>query len=185
LISKNKGPEQSGPFSCDVENMSHRFKCATCAQWHEGWPDIGYDQPHYTKDISETERDRRVFLTSDLCVLDNESFFVRCLLFLNVEGTEDNFAWGVWSSLSKANFQRYQASYDDDMSEWDPMFGYLANRLPHYPDTLSLKLSVQPGKRGERPTVELEPTDHPLAVDQRDGLAFEKLLEIVGPFLAH
>jgi hypothetical protein len=38
--------------------MPHRFKCPTCDQWHEGFPDVGYDQPHYTKDIVEPERSR-------------------------------------------------------------------------------------------------------------------------------
>jgi hypothetical protein len=165
--------------------MPHRFKCPTCNNWHEGWPDIGYDQPYYTKDIVGADRDKRVYLTSDLCVLDNEFFFIRCLLSLKVRGADEVFAWGAWSSLSKENFLRYQASYDEDMSDWEPMFGYLSNQLPHYPDTLALKLSVQPGARGDRPSLQLEPTDHPLAVDQRAGLTLEKLLEIVGPYLAH
>jgi hypothetical protein len=165
--------------------MAHRYKCSKCDTWHEGWPDMGYGQPDYTKEISGPEREKRVFLTSDLCVLDDEFYFVRCLLFLKIRGTGENFTWGIWSSLSKENFSRYQKAYDEDMSDWAPMFGYLSNRLPHYPDTLSLKLSVQTGIRGARPSVQLEPTDHPLAIDQRDGLALEKLLEIVGPHLAH
>jgi hypothetical protein len=165
--------------------MPHRFKCPTCDQWHEGFPDVGYDQPHYAKDIVEPERSGRVFLTSDLCVLDDEFFFVRCILPLKIRGTDDDFMWGIWNSLSKANFLRYQASYDDDMSDWEPMFGYLSNQLPQYPDTLFLKLMIQTGAKGARPSVQLEPNDHPLAMDQRDGIALEKLLEIVGPFLAH
>jgi hypothetical protein len=32
---------------------------------------------------------------------------------------------------------------------------------------------------GERPLLELEPTDHPLAVHQREGIPFERLREIV------
>jgi hypothetical protein len=120
-----------------------------------------------------------------LCALDDEFFFVRCILPLKIRSTDDDFMWGIWSSLSKANFLRYQASYDEDMSNWEPMFGYLSNQLPQYPDTLSLKLMVQTGAKGARPSVELEPNDHPLAMDQRDGIALEKLLEIAGPFLAH
>ena len=165
--------------------MPHRFKCLSCDKWHEGLPDIGYDQPHYTKDIAGPERGRRVFLTTDLCVLDNEFFFVRCLLSLRIRSSDDDFKWGIWSSLNKTNFLRYQASYDDDMSDWEPMFGYLSNRLPDYPETLALKLSVQTGTKGARPEVRLEPTDHPLAIDQRDGIAFAKLLEIASPFIAH
>ena len=149
--------------------MPQRFKCPTCEKWHEGFPDIGYDQPDYTKDIPETERAKRVFLNSDLCVLDDQHFFIRCMLFLKIRGSNDDFAFGIWSSLSKANFLRYQANYDNDMSEWEPMFGYLSNRLPLYPDTLALKLAVQTGPAGARPAVRLEPTDHPPTGRNRIG----------------
>jgi hypothetical protein len=165
--------------------MPYRFKCSKCDDWHEGWPDVAYDEPDYTVGIAGPEREKHVLLSSDLCALDEEFFFIRCRLLVKVRGTGEDFGWGVWSSLSKENFKRYYASYDQDMSDWEPVFGYLSNRLPHYPDTLNLKLSVQTGARGARPTVLLEPTDHPLAIDQRDGISLEKLLEIVGPHLAH
>ncbi len=165
--------------------MPHRFKCKDCENWHEGWPDVAYAEPDYSAAITGPERAQRVQLGSDLCVVDGEHFFIRCTLRVPVRGTYEDFGWGIWSSLSRANFERYYQSCDDDMSGWEPMFGYLSNRLSHYPDTLSLKLSVQTGPAGKRPSVQLEPTDHPLAADQRDGMSMEKLLEIVGPFLAH
>lgn len=165
--------------------MPHRFKCSTCDKWHEGFPDVGYDRPRYASDIPDCERPTRVFLTTDLCVVDDEHFFIRCVLPLRVRGIDDTFCWGVWSTLSKANFLRYQSAYDEDMSDWAPMFGFLSNALPHYPDTLGLRLSIQPRAKGERPAATLEPTDHPLAIDQRDGILFEDVLRFVGPFLEH
>jgi hypothetical protein len=30
-----------------------------------------------------------------------------------------------------------------------------------------------------RPTIELEPTDHPLSIEQHDGITSERLIEIV------
>ncbi len=163
--------------------MPCRYKCSTCDGWHEGFPDVGYASPLYADEISEAERSKRLFLTSDLCVIDNEHFFIRCLLLLPVLGTSEAFGWGVWSSLSKTNFLRYQEHYDEDMSDWAPMFGYLSNKLPDYPDTLSLHLSVQPQAAGQRPLLTLEPTDHPLSVEQRDGIALEKVLRLVEPYL--
>jgi len=161
----------------------HRFKCSKCGEWHEGFPDMGYSMPFYANEISEAERAKRVFLTSDLCVIDDKDFFVRCMLRLPIKGTDTDFGWGVWSTLSEANFVRYQKHYDDDMSGWEPMFGYLSNRLPEYPDTLSLKLSVQPQAKGLRPNLALEPTAHPLAVDQREGMTLERAIKIAEPFL--
>jgi|SRR6185437_184546 hypothetical protein len=165
--------------------MPHRYKCSTCDKWHEGFPDVGYDRPRYAADVPKNERAARVFLTSDLCIVDGEHYFIRCVLPLPIRGTGDDFCWGVWSTLSKANFLRYRAAYDDDMSDWEPMFGYLSNNLPGYPETLSLKLSVQPQSKGNRPVAMLEPTDHPLAIEQRDGMAIERAIEISAPFIEH
>ncbi len=74
---------------------------------------MGYREPHYTVDVGGTEREKRVFLTSDFCVLDDEFFFIRCQLNLEVRGTDEDFAWGIWSSLSKENFLHYEKSYDE------------------------------------------------------------------------
>jgi hypothetical protein len=59
-----------------------------------------------------------------------------------------------------------------------PWFGSFANALSGYPDTLLLKSLVHPRPGGLRPTIELEPTD-PLAVEQRDGITSERVIEIV------
>src|SRR5215831_8075762 len=44
-----------------------------------------------------------------------------------------------------------------------------STKVPGYPDTAFLKTMVHQREVGVRPSVELEPTDRPLAVDQRDG----------------
>lgn len=162
-----------------------RFKCTGCGDWHDEIPDMAFAEPLYAHEVSEPEREKRLFLTSDLCVLDDMHFFVRCVLPIPIRGTNEMFMYGLWSSLSKENFLRYQEFYDDDMSGWDPMFGWLANRVTGYPDTLSLKLSVQTNGIGKRPSATLEPTDHPLAVEQREGISLERLAEIVSPFIHH
>lgn len=71
------------------------------------------------------------------------------------------------------------------MSHWDPMFGYLSNRLPDYLDTVGLHVSVQTQRKGDRPLLTVKTMDHRLAADQSDGISLENLLKIVGPFLEH
>lgn len=44
--------------------------------------------------------------------------------------------------------------------------------------TLNLKTHVHTRPVGERPCVELEPTDHPLAVEQRTGITLDRVLKI-------
>ena len=57
-------------------------------------------------------------------------------------------------------------------------FGWFSNRLNGYPDTLNLKCQVRPRDGRQRPHIELESTEHPLALEQRNGITFDRLLEI-------
>lgn len=59
-----------------------------------------------------------------------------------------------------------------------PMFGWLSTSLPGYPETLSLKTHLYQREVGRRPLIELEPTDHPLAVEQRTGISWVRVQEI-------
>jgi len=46
------------------------------------------------------------------------------------------------------------------------------------PETASLKTQVHTQPVGIRPEIELEPTEHPLAREQRDGIPWERVKEI-------
>jgi hypothetical protein len=46
-------------------------------------------------------------------VIDNEHYFVRGLVELPLVDGGGPFAWGVWVSLSKANFERASALWKD------------------------------------------------------------------------
>ncbi len=156
------------------------FTCGRCGETHEGLPDFGFDAPVYYHETPEPERARRCRLSDDLFVLDETHYFVRGVLLVPLRGTEAQFGWGVWTSLSQPNFERYLELWDRPVPAGEgPYFGWLSNRLPFYPDSLSLKLAVHLRDQGERPHLELEPTDHPLAVDQREGLSPERARELV------
>ena len=51
--------------------------------------------------------------------------------------------------------------------------------LPLYPSTENLKTRVHLRDDGVRPYIELEPTDHPLAVEQRNGITVDRVAEIL------
>jgi hypothetical protein len=160
-----------------------RFKCTTCDEWHEGMPSFGADAPLYLNSIPEVDRDKRCSLTSDTCVVDDSYFFVHGRLEIPVLGDPEPFAWGVWVSLSKSNFDLFNAYFEEPKrSHIGPFFGWLSAELPLYPSTQSLKTNVHLRDNGLRPMVELEPTDHPLAVEQRNGISVERVAEIFGHF---
>ncbi|WP_314614975.1 DUF2199 domain-containing protein [Streptomyces stackebrandtii] len=49
------------------------------------------------------------------------------------------------------------------------------------PTTLNLKTNVHTRPIGERPYVEVEPTDHPLTVEQRTGIIQDRVRAILPP----
>jgi hypothetical protein len=147
------------------------FICATCGARHEGLPGLSFDAPHHYSQMSPEDQASRASRDADTCSIGGEDFFVRGCLEIPVHGQDDPFVWGVWVSLSRRNFDRYVETIGKDSPEQGPYFGWLCSRLPGYPDTLNLKTNVHFRAGRLRPLVELEPTDHPLAVDQRNGMS--------------
>ena len=104
---------------------------------------------------------------------------MRGSLEIPVRGSDDPFVWGVWVSLSEENFFRFQELLDVELrSRHGPFVGWLCSPPKPYPDSLHLKTEVHLRDRGIRPSVVLEPTDHPLAVEQREGISTERVAEI-------
>ena len=154
------------------------FQCHTCGKWHEGLPlDYAYDAPGYWSESLRSNADS--FLNSDLCVIKNHDFFVRGLIEIPIVGLEEPFRWGVWTSLSKVNFDKMtDLGEDPKLLDEPPYFGWLSNSIDLYPETLNLKTNVRSRKLNERPYLLLEPTDHPLAVEQRTGISMQRVREI-------
>ncbi|MFJ7250206.1 DUF2199 domain-containing protein [Kitasatospora sp. NPDC098652] len=119
-------------------------------------------------------------LSSDQCVIKAQHHFVKGLVEIPVIGSSDVFSWGVWVSLSPENFSRAADLWDTPGRESEkPYFGWLTTELPVYsPSTVNLKTRLHTRPIGRRPLIELEPTDHPLAVEQRTGITLARVREI-------
>jgi hypothetical protein len=162
------------------------WTCGSCGQTHTGIFDIAFDKPAVWPNAEEGISNSDLapglthFLSDDFCILENEHYFIRCVLELPILRTNGGFfGFGVWSSLSKKNFVVYSENFNmDDRGALGPWFGWFSNRVPGYPDTLNLKCRVHPRDDRLRPFIELEPTDHPLACDQRNGITIDRLIEI-------
>jgi hypothetical protein len=129
--------------------------------------------------ISEPERASRCALGSDGCVIDRTSFFVRGCLEIPVHGVDEPLIWGVWVSLSELSFKAWLKVFEQEhRSHVGPFFGWLNAWLKPYPDTMDLKTRVHLRDHGLRPFIELEPTDHPLALEQRNGISVSRVAEI-------
>jgi hypothetical protein len=156
------------------------YHCRVCGKYHKELPlHYGAAAPYAYYAVPEAEREERTLLSSDQCVIDDEHFFIVGNVDVPIVGRDELFSWDVWVSLSAANFTRaYQLWTTPGRESEPPYFGWLSTQLPGYPDTLSLKTNVHTREVGRRPFVELEPTDHPLAVEQRTGITWDRVQEI-------
>src|SRR5580658_4316526 len=146
----------------DLANL--QWKCHSCEEWHTGpCLDFGYDKPDYWLDQHEKASRRtallpwrtsqeKTFLDEDHCAIEDQDFFVRGIIHLPIIGTAESFRWGVWGSLSRENFQKLRAMHEDEgRIELPPMFSWLSNRIPEYPDTLNIKMYAHIQEPGVRP----------------------------------
>lgn len=155
------------------------WKCATCGIEHTDAPlCFGVDAP-WRALVPENEFARRVELTADQCVVDEKEFFIRGHIEIPIHKYPQSLSFSVWSSLSERSFrhvcQRWEAL---DRANDPPYFGWLSSPIAVYPSTIHLKLSVQSRAPGLIPIFTVEPTDHPLAVDQRNGITTARWHEI-------
>jgi hypothetical protein len=166
--------------------LVRHWTCGCCGKQFDSVPlDFAYDCPAYWHGIPKSERASRGKLGSDLCRAD-EYTVVRGCIEIPIIGLDERFVWGVWVSVSEESFERILELWkEEDLADEPPRFGWLNNSLPNYPDTLSLKTHIHVRSGNLRPAVELEPTDHPLAVEQREGITIERLEEIVASLMQH
>jgi hypothetical protein len=170
-----------------------RWKCGTCEEWHTGpCLDFGLDAPDCWQEEhakasrrakllpSWSKSRHKAFLDEDFCAIEDRDFFVRGLIHLPIIGAGETFRWGVWGSLSRDNFEKLlKLDGNPKRVALPPMFSWLSNRIPEYPDTVSLKMYAHIQEPGQRPHFELEPTDHPLAQEYHHGISPERVKEIM------
>ena len=157
------------------------FVCATCGQAHEGSPSVGYSSPFYWQESYRTDATGDSRLSGDFCMIERRDYFIRCILEVPIHDVEEPFLWGVWITQSEQNFRDYMDTFHDTPERCT--FGYFANRLSGYPDTLSLHTQVHWQAGNSRPKVELKPVDHPLYRDWSEGISWERAVELARPVL--
>ena len=161
--------------------MDYSWTCRCCGKQFDTLPlDFACKAPDHWFDIPESGREGRRKLDSDLCVIDKD-MFVRGRLEIPVIGRDVHFVWGLWVSVSEESFMRILELWNASAIEIEkeaPKFGWLCNNISLYPPTMGLKTNLHLRSGGPRPSIELEPTDHPLAIEQRHGISPKRVEEI-------
>lgn len=152
------------------------FVCSVCGQKHTDLPHIGSAAPFHWAD--ELANDPNSLLTEDLCIIEDRDFFVHGVIEVPVHDYEHEFGWGVWVSHKKENFEIYRAHYD--CAQIGPFFGWLCTEIDYFREsTLNLKTMAHYQGEGLRPRIALAESQHPLYLQQRDGISLAEAWKIV------
>lgn len=119
--------------------------CKQCGKQHEEIDtQIAFGKPDAYFEVPEAEREKRVFLTTDICDIDGERLFVRGVLQIPVHGHE-HFAWGIWVEMGSADFDRSVALYESsNQANEPPLHGHIATAIPVYrKSSLGVPVGVQ------------------------------------------
>jgi len=156
------------------------FKCSKCEKIHEGIPIINFKAPLHYYSIKESERADRVKFNSDTCVIDKNAFYVKGVLELPIIGLEEKLSFNVWVDVSKENFLLYfKFPESENISFQSPIFGWFACEIDGFEECLNLKSKLLFQYTGLKPSVLLEPTQHPLSRAFYGGMSIEKTIEII------
>lgn len=164
-----------------MSEFKQGYWCNGCGTYHDELPmSYGSPMPAYCYDIPVEEHKRRIEMNDDLCIIDDEYYFIRGAIELPVNDGDGPFIWDIWVSLSKENFKLTTKYWKKKgrKRKLEPMFSWLSTSLPCYPETLNLRTTVHTREVGIRPFIELEPTGHLLAVEQRKGIKLERIKKI-------
>ena len=156
------------------------FTCSCCGEKHSGAPSFSYPAPYQYQCLSDNDKELLAKLSDDLCRIEHDDridHFIRVVVEIPIEGCTEPFTWGVWVSVSQPNFDQYVENFSSETYTGE-YFGWFCNDLPHYESTLSLKSHAIVTSDGQRPKLELEPTEHELSTDFQSGISWEKAVKI-------
>jgi hypothetical protein len=170
--------------------MTTSFICATCGQEHSGLPqDYSFGLPDEVFELDYLAQYLRCRSNNDLCTLDESRYFIRGVIPIPFEASEEEYCWGVWVEVSREDHDKYVRGYDDDLSAEPSFAARLSNDIPGYGGTLGLPVTVYFSAMGQRPKYYLDATsEHPLARDQQQGInatRHHEILERLGHFERH
>lgn len=159
-----------------------RYRCPSCTETHEGFPALAYSLPDPIYHLTEEEREARAVISTDLCILDDARYFIRCVLSVPVEGYVEDFEYGPWVEVSGDDFSRYSVWFNLGVSPgWRTIKGRIANAFPEM-DTTTLGLTctvILPDDDDQRPQVEVNDATHLLFDEQHNGMKLVRVTKLV------
>jgi len=161
------------------------FECRICGEHHDVLP-LSYSvkAPKAVLGIAADELEKRVVITPDQCVIDGKNFYLRGRIPVPIIGLDEPFIWGVWAEIGPKDFIRTIKQWKVEGREaMQPFPGWLDSEISIFGDTINVEVDVWTQRVGRRPHFILTDQDHPLALEQRDGMTLLRAEQIAEQML--
>src|SRR5438067_4818412 len=108
------------------------YSCPVCGEHHAPLPlSFSARAPAAVAAVPVRERDARVVITADQCVIDGRRFYLRGRILVPIHDLAEPFVWGVWTRVSPRSFFLTQQRWTTPGREADPPFaGSLDTDIP-------------------------------------------------------
>jgi len=161
------------------------FKCSECGQTHDlSQLALFYRTPRHvsqlSREITKEELMARVYMTEDLCSIDEKQYFIRGVLEVPIKELNTTFEWGLWALVNHTDFVRYVELWDANIDEDElPFQGWLSGSPPEYPEAHMTEITVHMRSNGLRPLFRIVSPQQQLGIDQREGITLAKVHEFI------
>jgi hypothetical protein len=151
---------------------------------------IGWDGRQDYEPDEEIQLER-TFISSNYCVWDGQQFAMRMRLPLQIRGAAPAaFMYTVWAAVDRASLEAYLAAKQMGTLNNETRFGArLINRIAGHHDTSNLIGVAFQQEDGWPPIMLLagpQPytnrPDHPILAEQRQGIGFDRMLELFAAY---
>ena len=168
-----------------LKNKENQFKCNCCGKIYDNIPlTFGNDYPAFYNSIPKNEIKNRIEYQKSLCVIDEKYFFHRVRLEIPILDYSENLNFDIWTTISEDNFIKRNDDWNNpERINNEPYFGRLENEIPTYSDTFHLETTSRESEIGLIPKLEIIDKNHPLYLDQQNGITLEKAQKIVQQIL--
>jgi len=168
--------------------LNLKWKCPCCDQDFSGLPlDYNMAVPEDIIQIPREHWDGRAMISRHFCWASGK-YFTRGLIELPVIGTDRSLNFGAWVGVSQEDAEfMTDVWHDGDCSKHGPFKGKLRSNLRLndrliYGETLDIDAELHL-RDDVVPLIKLLSADHPLAVDQRNGITIDRVVEIASTML--
>ena len=153
-----------------------KYQCEICGKKHDVYYGISSSEPDCMHGLSEEEKDKRVEQNREKMLLIDKSFFmIKGTIFIEIKDIFEWFRCEVWASIEVNYYLEKLKEYENGVTD-KPIYGKLENDVFFYENAKGAKVDVIFPTEGDEVTFEVLEENHPMTIDQKNGISKEQLI---------